>query len=111
MAAPPELKKATFGRLPMTALTAGNSRPSSMLRPILLGEVRRRHHFNAQHSLMKTRAGSLFVGLVFIIVSSLDCLGADSSIATNSAGTAMMHAFLKQEAVRLDDQFLERHHE
>lgn len=28
-------------------------------------------------------------------------------MATNTAGTAMLHAFLKQEAVRLDDRFLE----
>jgi dienelactone hydrolase len=55
---------------------------------------------------MKTHLVSSFVGLV-LILGTFALGGADSSIPTNSAGTATLHAFLKQEAVRLDDQFLD----
>src|SRR5882672_961182 len=55
---------------------------------------------------MKTHAVSSFVGLVLLFSRFASC-GADGNVTTNSAGTAMLHAFLKQEAVRLDDRFLE----
>lgn len=55
---------------------------------------------------MKTRDVPSFVGLAFLL-SRFACCGADDNVTNNSAGTVMLHAFLKQEAVRLDDRFLE----
>jgi dienelactone hydrolase len=54
---------------------------------------------------MKTHAASSLLGLVLVVSSDGIACGADA--ITNSAGTAMLHAFLKQEARRLDDKCLQ----
>jgi dienelactone hydrolase len=56
---------------------------------------------------MKTRAVSSLVASVLLILGRVACPGAEFGTATNAAATAMLHAFLKQEAARLDGQFLE----
>ena len=59
-----------------------------------------------EQSLMKPRVISPLAGFAFALLSGLHCLAADSS-GTNSASTKMAHDFLKQEARRLDAQFLD----
>ncbi|HEY0551511.1 MAG TPA: acetylxylan esterase [Verrucomicrobiae bacterium] len=55
---------------------------------------------------MKPCAISPLAGFVFTLFAGLHCLAAESG-ATHSAGTRMAHDFLKQEALRLDAQFLD----
>jgi cephalosporin-C deacetylase-like acetyl esterase len=56
---------------------------------------------------MKRNTYSATVGLLFVIVSAIGSLAANSIPAANLDGQTMMHAFLKQEAVRLDAKFLD----